>query len=108
MTGVEHPDGARRPAAGRLAYEIKARRERAGLSQPQLGARIGYTRQYVSMAEHPGRNLPSFELVKAIDTALEADGALIALHQESKREQQAVRDTGGSTPCTTTCGWYGN
>ncbi|WP_157620405.1 helix-turn-helix transcriptional regulator, partial [Saccharothrix sp. NRRL B-16348] len=46
-------------AAIRLALEIKRRREEAGLSQPQLARRIGYTRQYVSLAERPGHNLPS-------------------------------------------------
>lgn len=79
------------PAAVRLRQEIKARREAAGLSQPQLAMRVGYTRQYISLAERPGHNLPSFELVKALDAALRADGALVALRQAAKRDQQALR-----------------
>ncbi|XVV06697.1 helix-turn-helix transcriptional regulator [Actinosynnema sp. CA-248983] len=78
-------------AAVRLRREIKARRDAAGLSQPQLAIRVGYTRQYISQAERPGHNLPSFELVTALDAALGADGALIALRQAAKREQQALR-----------------
>ncbi|WP_433270764.1 helix-turn-helix transcriptional regulator [Actinosynnema sp. CS-041913] len=98
MNDANQSDGEPRPAAVRLAYEIKARREKAGLSQPRLGVAIGYTRQYVSLAERPGQNLPSFELVKAIDKALEADGTLIALRQAAKREQQTVRGDADSKP----------
>ncbi|MEU4804144.1 helix-turn-helix transcriptional regulator [Actinosynnema sp. NPDC023587] len=95
----EHDAAAERlPAAVRLAHEIRARRREAGLSQPQLGTVIGYTRQYVSMAERPGQNLPSFDLVKAIDNALDARSALISLRQLAKREQQALRDGSATAP----------
>ncbi|WP_033442428.1 helix-turn-helix transcriptional regulator [Saccharothrix sp. NRRL B-16314] len=80
-----------RPAAALLADEIKRRRNAAGLSQPQLAQRIGYTRQYVSLAERPGHNLPSLEVVKAIDEALGADGHLIALREQGKAEQRRSR-----------------
>jgi transcriptional regulator with XRE-family HTH domain len=75
----------------RLAREIRERRLAAGLSQPQLAKLIGYTRQYVSLAERHGHNLPSSELVNAIDEALAADGALTALRRQAKREQQMHR-----------------
>ncbi|MGH3974536.1 MAG: helix-turn-helix transcriptional regulator [Pseudonocardiaceae bacterium] len=45
--------------AYQLAAEIRKERKDAGLSQPELAALIGYTRQYVSLAERPGRDLPS-------------------------------------------------
>ncbi|MGH7511274.1 MAG: helix-turn-helix domain-containing protein, partial [Gemmatimonadales bacterium] len=42
-----------------LAEEIRKRRKTAGLSHPQLAERIGYTRQYVSLAERPKKGLAS-------------------------------------------------
>ncbi|MGH3866833.1 MAG: helix-turn-helix transcriptional regulator [Pseudonocardiaceae bacterium] len=53
------------PAAVRLAREIRRRRKAVNMSQPELANQIGYTRQYVSLAERPGKNLPSQELVRA-------------------------------------------
>lgn len=50
-----------------LAEGIRKRRKAAGLSQPVLAALIGYTRQYVSLAERPKRGLASAQLVEAID-----------------------------------------
>ncbi|MDQ2709148.1 MAG: helix-turn-helix domain-containing protein [Actinomycetota bacterium] len=75
----------------RLARDIRRYRAAAGLSQPQLAGKIGYTRQYVSLAERPGKNLPSRELVTALDAALEADGALLARREQAKAEQQVLR-----------------
>ena len=68
-------------AATRLAEEIKRR-------QPQA---VSYSRQYVSLAERPGANLPSQALVRALDAALKAEGALLALHAQAGAEQQARR-----------------
>jgi transcriptional regulator with XRE-family HTH domain len=73
----------------RLAQEIRRLRKAANLSQPELAAMIGYTRQYVSMAERVGKNLPSRELVKAIDNALGANGSLIALRQRARERPQS-------------------
>ncbi|WP_067478636.1 helix-turn-helix domain-containing protein [Nocardia amamiensis] len=84
---------ARQPAtiADRLAREIKRLRLDAGLSQRALASKIGYSRQYVSMTEWENANLPSYELVSAIDAALGANGTLIALHAYAKVGQQAAR-----------------
>ncbi|MFT7837710.1 helix-turn-helix transcriptional regulator [Saccharothrix sp. BKS2] len=90
MTEDEHPS-APEPASVRLAHEIRRRRTAAGLSQPQLAQRIGYTRQYASLAERPGHNLPSAEIVRAIDRALDAGGALIALREQGRKEQNQRR-----------------
>ncbi|MCC8245046.1 helix-turn-helix transcriptional regulator [Saccharothrix luteola] len=79
-------------AAILLASEIKRRRHQAELSQPQLARRIGYTRQYVSLAERPGHNLPSLGIVKAIDEELGAGGQLLALREQAHRERQARRN----------------
>ena len=53
--------------AGQLAGEIRKRRRAAGLSQPRLAERIGYTPQYVSRAERRKGVLASAELVAAIE-----------------------------------------
>lgn len=52
-------------ASTHLAREIKRLRKDADLSQPELAGLIGYTRQYVSMAERVGKNIPSQGLIKA-------------------------------------------
>lgn len=82
-------------AAAFLASEIRRRRVEAGLSQPQLARRIGYTRQYVSYAERVRANLPSLEIVRALDSALDAGGALVALRGRAKEEQNRVRRAAG-------------
>ncbi len=73
---------------GKLALEIKRKRHTAGWSQPQLAGRIGYTPQYVSRAER-GLGLPSLDLIRALDSALTADGQLFALWRKAKAEQAA-------------------
>ncbi|UMP06700.1 helix-turn-helix transcriptional regulator [Amycolatopsis sp. EV170708-02-1] len=84
-------------AHARLAGEIKRLRSAADLSQAGLGERVGYTRNYVSMAERLGGNLPSQNLVEALDQALGAAGQLCALWREAKEEQQARRRLGRAT-----------
>ncbi|RSN45121.1 transcriptional regulator [Amycolatopsis sp. WAC 04197] len=81
-------------AHARLAAEIRRLRGAVDLSQSSLGKRVGYTRNYVSMAERPGGNLPSQNLVEALDQALGAAGKLRALWCEAKAEQQARRRLG--------------
>lgn len=74
-----------------LYREVRRLREEAGLSQPELAQRIGYTRQYVSHAERPNKNLPSAGLVKALDKALDAKGALVTLRARAREEQGTRR-----------------
>ncbi|MGB3437624.1 MAG: transcriptional regulator [Actinophytocola sp.] len=78
-------------AAELLAHEIRRLRNAAGLSQPQLAEAVGYTRQYVSLAERAGKNLPSRDLVSALDKALQAGGALLKLREQAKVDQLAWR-----------------
>jgi transcriptional regulator with XRE-family HTH domain len=87
-------------AAARLAAEVRRRREAAKLSQSQLADRIGFTRQYASHAERLGKNLPSVDLIRAVDGALDAGGELLRLREEAKVEQQIRRGvaTGRNTP----------
>lgn len=78
-------------AADRLATGIRRRRRAAGLSQRELARLCGYTREYVSMAERLGTNIPSRELVRALDDALHAHGELNTLRAHALDDQQARR-----------------
>jgi len=79
------------PAEVGLIREIRCRRIRAGLSQAELANRVGYSREYVSRAERPGRGLPSGELVGSLDDALHADRALVAMHAVAHDERLTRR-----------------
>ncbi len=83
----DEPDSA----VARLAEEIRRLRKHADLSHAQLAGQIGYTRQYVSLAERARKGLPSADLVRALDGALHADGALVALHDKAVTARQARR-----------------
>lgn len=61
------------------------------MSQRVLAGRIGYSRQYVSMAEWEDANLPSRELVAAVDAELAANGALNALRVRADAATKASR-----------------
>jgi transcriptional regulator with XRE-family HTH domain len=78
-------------AAVQLAHEIRRLRRAAGLSQRQLAGQVGYTRQYLSMAEKVGANLPSPGLVRALDVRLKAGGGLVALRERAKADQSDLR-----------------
>ncbi|MBE1494090.1 transcriptional regulator with XRE-family HTH domain [Amycolatopsis lexingtonensis] len=80
-----------RPAADQLAAEIKRFRVEAKPSQAALARIIGYTRNYVSMAERVGQNLPSRELIEALERGLNTGGVLRRLWEEAKHEQVALR-----------------
>jgi transcriptional regulator with XRE-family HTH domain len=84
-------DPAAESAAELLPGEIRRLRKAAGLSHMQVAAMIGYSRQYISLAERPGQNLPSGELVLTLDRTLRAGGALLALRARAKAEQLALR-----------------
>ena len=77
--------------ANHLAREIKRRRLDAGFSQRGLAAATGYTRQYVSMAEWEDANLPSHELIAAIDTAVGAKGTSLPSTPKPKRTRHRSR-----------------
>jgi transcriptional regulator with XRE-family HTH domain len=79
------------PAVARLATEIRRSRTAVGLSHAELAERIGYTRQYVSLAERPRKGMPSADLVRAIDEALDSKGSLIVLREKAATARQARR-----------------
>lgn len=83
------------PGVVRLAQEIRRRRKNADMSQAQLAIAAGYTRQYVSNAERPGKGLPSADLVDAIDRELHAAGELSALREQAHQERLKLRSSTG-------------
>lgn len=103
LTPGDTEDGA----AVQLAHAIKERRRAAGMSQPQLARAVGYTRQYVSLAERVGKNVPSQELVRALDNALNAGGVLLVLWSRAKTEQYSRRKT-RSRPANTEVPTFGD
>jgi transcriptional regulator with XRE-family HTH domain len=90
VTRDEPADGIS-SAHDQLAEQIRRRRKHAGLSQSQLAAMIGYSPQYVSLAERPNKGLASAAVVSAIDNALDAGGALLRLRDQAESEQHARR-----------------
>jgi transcriptional regulator with XRE-family HTH domain len=91
VTDDRSTTGEVRPCATRLADEIRRLRRAAGWSQVELARRVGYTRQYVSLAERASHNVPSPELVRSIDRVLAASGNLIILRARAKAEQRTLR-----------------
>ncbi|MFJ2772531.1 helix-turn-helix domain-containing protein [Streptomyces sp. NPDC087300] len=58
--------------------QLRFHRRRAGLTQLQLGRRVGYHHSFISRLEG-GLREPPFDLVNRLDAALEADGRLAAV-----------------------------
>jgi transcriptional regulator with XRE-family HTH domain len=63
-----------------FAEELKAARSRAGLSQDQLGDKIGYSASLVAKIE-TCRGAPSMDFAKRCDDALETGGTLGRMHK---------------------------
>ncbi|WP_404816420.1 helix-turn-helix domain-containing protein [Streptomyces thermolineatus] len=88
MTGTERPermDGDDSVAFLRcFGAQVKLFRERAGLTQAQLGTRIGYGEDLVAAVER-ARRIPRAEFIDKADDALEAGGVLRAMKDEVAR-----------------------
>lgn len=72
---------------------VKLIRERAGMTQAELGAAIGYSFELVSSVER-GRRVPKPEFLTKADEVLHADGVLAALQKDvaEARYPKKVRD----------------
>ncbi|MET7643945.1 helix-turn-helix transcriptional regulator [Streptomyces sp. NPDC005426] len=80
-------EGAAEPGSGFLrcfGRQMKLLREAAGLTQPELGARVGYGEAQIAAVEQ-GRRIPKPEMVDAVDLALGARGVLVAMKGEVER-----------------------
>ncbi|WP_443055813.1 helix-turn-helix domain-containing protein [Streptomyces sp. NBC_00690] len=64
--------------------QVKLLREAAGLTQAELGERVGYGEAQVASVEQ-GRRIPKPEMVDALDRALGAGGVLAAMKEELGR-----------------------
>ncbi|RAJ58885.1 helix-turn-helix protein [Streptomyces sp. Amel2xB2] len=64
--------------------QLKLFRKRAGLTQAELGGRIGYSLDQVASAER-GRRIPQPELIDGADRELDAGGVLSAMKEEVAR-----------------------
>lgn len=72
-------------AVENFAEELRAWRERAGLSQADLGARMGYSGSHVSSVETMSRT-PTSELAKKADEALGTPGTFTRLQARITKE----------------------
>ncbi|WP_328468307.1 helix-turn-helix domain-containing protein [Streptomyces sp. NBC_00448] len=76
-----------------VGKQVKLWRERAGLKQAELGARIGYSEELVSSVER-GRRAPKPEFLVAADEVVGAGGMLAAFTEDVERARypKKVRD----------------
>ncbi len=73
-----------------LADRIRALRLAVGYSQERLASMIGFKRAYLSQAES-GRDVPSENLIDALDEALDAGGELRTLRARAWQERRTRR-----------------
>ncbi|MEU8887446.1 helix-turn-helix transcriptional regulator [Streptomyces sp. NPDC048442] len=76
-----------------VGRQLKLWRERAGMTQAELGAAIGYSEEQVSSVER-ARRAPKAEFLRAADEALGAGGMLVAFAEDVARAKypKKVRD----------------
>jgi len=93
--GPHDPDGADAPLRARQAAgrRLRARREAAGLSQLELGRRIGYGRSTIGDAETKGTGAPT--LWSNADAELAAGGELVALQAAARAAASAAAAAAG-------------
>jgi transcriptional regulator with XRE-family HTH domain len=99
--GTEQPVST---AVENFAEELRAWRERMGLSQAELGARMGYSGSHVSSVETMSRT-PTLEFAKKCDEALDTPRTFARLHGQINgrlpavvHSVRAVRAAGGTHP----------
>ncbi|GGR41688.1 helix-turn-helix domain-containing protein [Streptomyces griseomycini] len=73
-----------------LGRQIKVARERAGLSQKELGDRIGYGEETISSVER-ARRTPQPELLVAVDRLLDCGGLLASAAEDVERAKTRRR-----------------
>ncbi|MFI8947246.1 helix-turn-helix transcriptional regulator [Streptomyces sp. NPDC053750] len=93
VTGQQDVDDESAAVLRTVGKVIKMCRERAGLTQAELGTAIGYSEEQVSSAER-GRRAPKPQFLEAADQALEASGVIAGLRKdvEEARYPKKVRD----------------
>jgi transcriptional regulator with XRE-family HTH domain len=84
--------GQRDSARARLGRELRRLRKEAGMTQAALAERLGYVREYVTLAESD-RELPSEEYLKRCGRFFGAAPHLLNLHRQAVAEREAGRRT---------------
>jgi transcriptional regulator with XRE-family HTH domain len=82
--------GMNESAKRQLADMLRQRRKEARLTQAALARRMGYVREYVTLAE-AGRELPSAEFVARSGQVLGSAEELLRLYRQAVAERQADR-----------------
>ncbi|MEV0598627.1 helix-turn-helix transcriptional regulator [Streptomyces sp. NPDC050315] len=92
-----------------VGWVVKMCRERAGLTQAELGDAIGYSEEQVSSVER-GRRLPKPQFLDAAEEALRADGAIVGMKREVEeaRYPKKVRDLAKLEAVAVEMGAYNN
>ncbi|MGW2261403.1 helix-turn-helix domain-containing protein [Streptomyces sp. NPDC001780] len=92
-----------------VGKQVKLWRERAGRTQAELGAAIGYGEEQVSSVER-GRRVPKPEFLDAADDVLGAGGMLAAFKEDVERARypKKVRDLARLEADAVGLGAYGN
>lgn len=70
--------------------ELKHARERAGLTQEELGAKVAYSRGQIGMVE-TGQRFMKAETVRQSDDILHTDGLLYRIWLAASRDRSAIR-----------------
>lgn len=73
-----------------IGRQIKLLRERAGLTQKELGDRLGYSEDLISSLER-GRRTPQREFLEAVDELLDAGGLLKATIEDVEKAKARAR-----------------
>jgi transcriptional regulator with XRE-family HTH domain len=82
-------------ARARLGRELRRLRKKAGLTQATLAERLGYVREYVTLAES-NRELPSEEFIRRCGRFFGGEPRLLGLHRRAVAERETIRRTPAS------------
>ncbi|MFF3892845.1 Scr1 family TA system antitoxin-like transcriptional regulator [Streptomyces sp. NPDC001812] len=90
--GAEDPAGSEEVADlfRAVGRQIKVARERAGLSQKELGKQVGYGEEQISSLER-GRRTPQPEFLAAVDELLRCGGLLAVAAEDVERAKKRKR-----------------
>jgi transcriptional regulator with XRE-family HTH domain len=91
--GVRVEDEEAEAVLRTVGRQIKMWREAAGMTQPELGAAIGYGEEMVSSVER-GRRIPKPDFLDKADEVLGAGGKLSVMKEDVERARypKKVRD----------------
>lgn len=84
------PQSQPNAARTRLGRELRRLRKEAGLTQAALAERLGYVREYVTLAESD-RELPSEEFIRRCGRFLAVEPHLLDLHRRAVAERVTMR-----------------